>query len=40
VVIALADLGNAAKVAEFYQLDESTVRRYFQLYQEGCFLFC
>ncbi|MDR2642761.1 MAG: helix-turn-helix domain-containing protein, partial [Planctomycetaceae bacterium] len=35
LAIALADLGNAAKVAELYKVDESTVRRYFRLYQEG-----
>jgi hypothetical protein len=35
VVLTLVKFGNAAFVAELYQLDESTVRRYFRLYQEG-----
>jgi hypothetical protein len=35
VVLTLVKFGNAALVAEIYQLDESTVHRYFRLYQEG-----
>ncbi|MDR2704629.1 MAG: helix-turn-helix domain-containing protein [Planctomycetaceae bacterium] len=35
VVLTLVKFGNAALVTEIYQLYESTVRRYFRLYQEG-----